>query len=94
MLSTLDVSDLKFRADDGREGGDRFLRGSIKLIVGFGVNYFRNSRDCLTGAGLRLDVNSGNLILNFYSNISNYFRSVARARLYLYTAFSLWIFED
>jgi len=69
VLSTLDVSDLKFRADEGEggrgrreggEGGDRFLRGSIKLRAGFGVNYFRSRRDCLTGAGLRLDVNSGN----------------------------------
>ena len=65
MLLTLDVSDLKFRADEGGrreggEGGDRFLRGSIKLRAGFGVNYFRSRRDCLTGAGLRLDVNWGN----------------------------------
>ena len=67
MLLTLDVSDLKFRADEGEggrseggEGGDRFLRGSIKLRAGFGVNYFRSRSDCLTGAGLRLDVNWGN----------------------------------
>ena len=79
---------------EGEEGGDRFLRGSIKLRAGFGVNYFRSRRDCLTGAGLRLDVNSGNWILNFYSNIGNYFRSLARARLHLFNAFSLCIFEE